>query len=192
MIGRPSKRKSACFNVGHGDMQLRHEIHTTQSIELKESFQAFELSLGEGDKRFFRLFRLFEESAEDGRRKTGRGAKDEEICQKSDQARQEGSDITVCTFVRSSNSEMLSWPNSPLFAMLYFVDPNGLFGSSVTLLHSLVDMADPIEYSTHLNQLILAIQLVEHGANVNAVSSTLGEKPLHKAYFAGNVTNLDC
>jgi ankyrin repeat protein len=42
-----------------------------------------------------------------------------------------------------------------------------------------------------VNQLILAKQLVEHGANVNAVSTPHGKRPLHKACSSGNVTNLD-
>jgi ankyrin repeat protein len=41
-----------------------------------------------------------------------------------------------------------------------------------------------------VNQLILAKQLVEHGANVNAVE-THGKTPLHRACYSGNVTNLD-
>jgi hypothetical protein len=88
------------------------------------------------------------------------------------------------SLVRFSNSEMLSWPNSPLLLMLEFVDPNELFGgqeSSAPLLHHLADLADPFDYSTHVNQLILAKQIIEHGTNVNAVSSQKGETPLHKA-----------
>jgi hypothetical protein len=42
-----------------------------------------------------------------------------------------------------------------------------------------------------VNQLILAKQLVEHGADINAASITHGMTPLHGACFAGNVTNLD-
>jgi ankyrin repeat protein len=63
--------------------------------------------------------------------------------------------------------------------------------SSVTLLHNLADLADPSEFSTHVNQLILAKQHVEHGANVNALTSPGGLTPLHKACFSGNVINLD-
>jgi hypothetical protein len=62
--------------------------------------------------------------------------------------------------------------------------------TSVTPLHHLADLADPFEYSTHVNQLILAKQLIERGANVNAASS-VNTTPLHAACFAGNVTNLD-
>jgi hypothetical protein len=34
----------------------------------------------------------------------------------------------------------------------------------------MADLADPSNFSTHENQLILAKQLIEHGANGNAVS----------------------
>jgi hypothetical protein len=54
----------------------------------------------------------------------------------------------------------------------------------------LANLADPFDYSTHKNQLILAKQLIEHSANVNAVSSD-GQTPLHHACYWGNVTNLD-
>jgi ankyrin repeat protein len=54
----------------------------------------------------------------------------------------------------------------------------------------LADLADPFDYSTR-SQLILAKQLIKHGANVNAVTSPQGETPLQKACHAGNVTNLD-
>jgi hypothetical protein len=52
-------------------------------------------------------------------------------------------------------------------------------------------MADPSDFSTHRNQLILAKQLIEHGANVNAVSMPEGMTPLHNACYSENVTNLD-
>jgi hypothetical protein len=54
----------------------------------------------------------------------------------------------------------------------------------------LADPAAPSDYSTHQNQLILAKQLIKHGANVNAVS-TQGNTPLHEACYLGVVTNLD-
>jgi hypothetical protein len=100
-----------------------------------------------------------------------------------------------------SNSEMLSWPNSPLLVMLHFVGPNVLYGDEDdsleegemrgTLLHDVSLLADPGVNSTHENQRILAKQLIEHGANVNAVSSPYGMTPLHYACFAAFVTNLD-
>jgi hypothetical protein len=62
---------------------------------------------------------------------------------------------------------------------LQFVDPN-VFSEDedapvlkgevrVTPLHDLADLVDPSDYSTHENQLVLAKQLIEHGADVNAV-----------------------
>jgi fructose-1-phosphate kinase PfkB-like protein len=60
----------------------------------------------------------------------------------------------------------------------------------VTPLFIVADLADSSVYTTHKNQLILAKQLIEHGANVNAVSSD-GATPLHNACKAGMVTNLD-
>jgi hypothetical protein len=91
--------------------------------------------------------------------------------------------------------------NRPLLVLLQCVDPNVLSGDEdaplqqgetrFTPLHHSADLADPSDYSTHENQLILAKQLIEHGANVNAVSSPQCQTPLHMACFASNVTNLD-
>jgi hypothetical protein len=104
-------------------------------------------------------------------------------------------------FLVRSDSEMLSWSNSPLLVMLQFVDPNVLSRhddkplqegeTRHTPLHELADLADPFDYATHGNQLILAKQLIEHGANVNAASIPHGRTPLHAACHWGNVTNLD-
>jgi hypothetical protein len=98
-------------------------------------------------------------------------------------------------FLARSDSEMLTWPNSPLLVLLQIVDPNMLFGrineDKVTPLHLLANVADPFNFSTHENQLILAKQLIEHGANVNAPSSPEGHTPLQYACFKGVVTNLD-
>jgi hypothetical protein len=100
-----------------------------------------------------------------------------------------------------SDSERLSWPNSPLLVMLEFVDPNMLTGrddepfeegeARFTLLSQLADMAHPSDYSTHENQLILSKQLIEHGANVNAEARPSATTPLHLACSGDNVTNLD-
>jgi hypothetical protein len=98
-----------------------------------------------------------------------------------------------------SSSDMLSWPNSPLLVLLQLVDPNVLSGLEdvqaeemrLTPLHDLAKLADPFDYSTHENQLVLATQLIEHGANVNAVSIPQGASLLHLACSGVNVTNLD-
>jgi hypothetical protein len=96
---------------------------------------------------------------------------------------------------------MLSWPNSPLLVLLQFINPDVLYGDEdaplqegemrVPPLYFLAELADPSDYSTHVNQLILAKQLIEHGANVNAISIPEGETPLHSACSWWNVTNLD-
>jgi hypothetical protein len=72
--------------------------------------------------------------------------------------------------IRSSNSEMLSWPNSPLLVMLQFVDSSVMSGDEdaasqqgeamKTPLHHLTSLADPSVYSTHKDQLILAKQRI--------------------------------
>jgi hypothetical protein len=51
-----------------------------------------------------------------------------------------------------------------------------------TQLYDLADLVNPSDYSTHVNQLILAKQLIEHGANANANAnanavSSQGERP---------------
>jgi hypothetical protein len=63
--------------------------------------------------------------------------------------------------------------------------------SGETLLHYLTNFADPFDYFTRENQVILAKQLIEHGANANAVTTVENRTPLHNACFAGVVTNLD-
>jgi hypothetical protein len=52
-------------------------------------------------------------------------------------------------------------------------------------------MADCSNYSTHENQLILAKQLIEGGATVNAVSIPYGRTPLDNACSSYKVSNLD-
>jgi hypothetical protein len=102
-------------------------------------------------------------------------------------------------FLVRSDSEMLSWPNSPLLVMLQFVDRNVLFGyddapleegeTRESPLQYVTDLANPFDYSTHEKQLILAKQLIDHGTNVNAISIPKVATPLHHACYAGNVTN---
>jgi hypothetical protein len=87
--------------------------------------------------------------------------------------------------------KQLSWPNSLL---LEFVDPNVLSGHDemkLPLLHRVADLSDPSDYPTHENQLILAKQLIDHGANVNAGWIPEGASPLHNACYKAVVTNLD-
>jgi hypothetical protein len=194
------QHKKICklLNVGHGDMQVRNPIHTNRSNALKEEFERGERSLDENEdcKRFFKLFQesTFEESR-------AAAQKMKKFAKRHTKYDQKGMLFhSLCVLARS-DSEMLSWPNSPLLVLLEFVDPNKLSGDEdtplkegearITPLHHVADLADPCDYSTHENQLILAKQLIEHGASVNAVSNPQCETPLHDACYYGNVTNLD-
>jgi hypothetical protein len=77
--------------------------------------------------------------------------------------------------------------NSPLLVMLEFVDPNVLLGDEET------GEPTPRRFTTPTreNQLSLA-KLVEHGTNVNAVSSPNAKIPLHSACDAAIMTNKSC
>jgi hypothetical protein len=166
---------------------VRTPIHTSRSIELQERFESMELRLGEETKRFFKLF---EKSTFEGSQAAAR-----EMA--IDQAQAEVSVVHGLHFlVRFSDSEMLSWPNSPLLVLLQFVNPNILSGNEdaplqATPLHHLADLADHSDNSTHVNQLILARHLIEYGVNVNTVSIPHGRTPLHHACHGNNMTNLD-
>jgi hypothetical protein len=170
-------------------MQVRNDVHTSRSITRKEAFERKERKLGGNSKRFVKLF---QESRLEGSRAAALQMK--EIAKRQPKHIQRFLMLhSVYFLVRSTNSEMLSWPNSPLLVLLQFVDPNMLLGNEdkrITSLHHLADLADPFDYSTHENQLILAKQFIEHGANVNAVTN-LGRTPLHQACHWEPVTNLD-
>jgi hypothetical protein len=186
-----TQHKQICklLNVGHGDMQLRTNEHMSLSIRLKEAFERGERSLDEDDKRFFKLF---QESTFEGSQAAAR--KMTTFAKQQTKHNQKFLLFQSMHFLIRSDLEMLSWPNSPLLVMLQFVDPNMLSGdenASVPPLHLLAHLADPFDYSTHENQLILAKQLIEHGANVNAVMFHDGITPLHDSCRAETVTNLD-
>jgi hypothetical protein len=180
--------------VGHGDLQLRTEFHTSQCVYFKEEFETNKQILHEDMKGFFKLF---QESTKDGSRAAALEMK--KIAKRQTEDDQKFMLFHSLYFLVRSNSEMLSWPSSPLLVMLQILDPNTLSGEEPleegeereTPLHHLADLLDPNDYSTHVNQLILAKQLIEHGANVHAVSIPHAETPLHSACYAGAVTNLD-
>jgi hypothetical protein len=192
------QHKKICklLNVGHGDMQVRSIDHTRLSILLKDVFETQECSLNEDTKRFFKLF---DESTFERSQAAARNMR--KIAERQTKNNQRFMLFHSLIILIHSNSEKLSWPNSPLLVLLQFVDPNALLGYEdgpsqegqmrVTLLHHLAYMADSSNYSTHENQLILAKQLIEGGANVNAVSIPYGRTPLDNACSSCKVTNLD-
>jgi hypothetical protein len=185
------QHKQICklLNVGHGDMQVRSNVHTSLPVDLLEEFERNDRSLHTGMKRFFKLF---QESTFEGCQAAALEMK--KFAKRQSKYHQKFLLFHSLRFLARSDSDMLSWPNSPLLVLLQFVDPNVLFGQGVTRVTPLIqlaDLADPFDYSTHESQLILAKQLIEHGANVNAVSSPQCQTPLHTACYSGNVTNLD-
>jgi hypothetical protein len=186
------------LNVGDGGMQVRRDAQTSLSSQLEEDFERHKNSIYEGDKIFFKLF---QESTFEGSRAAALKMK-KYAKRHSKQKRQFLLFHSLHFLVRASNSEMLSWPNSPLLVLLQFVDPNIMCGDEnarplqlgenrATPLHLLAQLAGPSNYSTHINQRILAKLLIEHEANVNAMSILCGETPLQNAYASGVVTNLD-
>jgi hypothetical protein len=167
--------------------------HTDRSIELKELFERGEHVLDEdGNEDGKRFFKLFQESTFEGSRAAARKMK--KIAKIQNKPNQNFLVYHCLRTLARSDLEMLSWPNSPLLVMLQLVDPNVLVEyeeKGVSLLHFLADLADPSDYSTHVNQLILAKQLIERGANVNAISFPQRHTSLHNACSSVNVTNLD-
>jgi hypothetical protein len=177
------------LNVGHGDMQVRSDKHMSRSIEMKEFFETGEDSLDEDGKQFFKLF---QESSFEGSQAAALEMM--KIAKRQTKHNQMFYVSQSLRLLAVSESEKLSWPNSPLLVILQLVDPSVLSGDegkSTTALHYLASLADPFDYSTHVNQLILAKQLIERGADVHAISSKEGETPLHQACYWGNTTNLD-
>jgi hypothetical protein len=187
------QHKKICLllpNVRHGDTQVRADRHTREQIELKEQFEEGERSLDEEDKRFFKLF------TESTSEESGAAAqKMRKIAKRQTKHNQMFLFFHSLHLLARSPSEMLSWPNSPLLVLLQLVGPSVLFAGEVTRetppLHLLADLADNFDYSSHVNQLILSKQLIDGGANVNAVSNPRSETPLHRACYSGNETNLD-
>jgi hypothetical protein len=171
-------------------MQVRIDAHKKLSINAKVGLEEAEQRLDEDDKRFFKLFT---ESTFEGSQAAAKNIK-KFVERHTYQEQQFLLLYSLYYLIRCSNSEMLSWPSSPFLVLLQLVDPNMLLGNmeaSATPLRHLADLADLSNYSTHVNQLILAKQLIEHGANVNQVSIPKECTPLHYACSSFNVTNLD-
>jgi hypothetical protein len=190
------QHKKICklLNVGHGDMQLRNYECTRRCNDWNDLYDKEQLNLNEEMKIFFRLF---DESTFEGSRATARKM----IAKRQTKYNQSFLLFPSLSFLIRCNTEALSWPSSPLLVMLQLVDPSVLSGgvdepwqeqaTRSTALHRLAYLVDPSEYSTTENQLILAKQLIEHGANVNAVTLPCRKTPLQNVCFAGVVTNLD-
>jgi hypothetical protein len=151
------------------------------------------------DKDRKQFFKLFQEPTFEGSRAAA--GKMRKIAKRQIKHNQEFMLFYSLHHLIRSDKKKLRWPSSPLLVLLQLVDPNVLSGDEdailaerdtrATPLQELANLLDTVDYSTHEDQLILAKQLIEHGANVNAVSSPQRKTPLHNACDAGNVTNLD-
>jgi hypothetical protein len=194
------QHKEICkrLNVGHGGTQLRIDLHTKKSIHLRESFEELDQIITKhGDVKQF--FKLFQESTFEGSRAAALEMRT--IAKRQEKHNREFLLFLSLNHLILSDGMRLEWPSSPLLVLLEFVDPNVLsedeghpsqeVENRVTPLQYLCDVLDPFDYSTHGFQLILAKQLIEHGANVNAVSIPRGKTALHYACAAVNVTNLN-
>jgi len=87
---------------------------------------------------------------------------------------------------------------SPLLLVLKYVDASVLSGpdgdpTGSTALHWVAEMKDPAKKITHKNQVFLARQLLDHGANVNARAGREHMRctPLFRATHSNVSTNLD-
>jgi hypothetical protein len=200
---KKQQHKQLCklLNVGHGDRQVRTDFHTKLCIRTNARFESEERILDEGAKSFFKLF---EESTSTFEGSQAAAQRMKNIAKRQSKNYQNFLFFHSLYYLIHSDSETLSWPNSPLLVMLQFVDPNVLSGVEdaplleggypiprETPLFHLADLAHSFDYSTHENQLILAKQLIQHSANVNTVSFPHGRTPLHKACYGAVVTNLD-
>jgi hypothetical protein len=147
MDWRPRHKQICKFlNVGHGGMQVRSHFHTSRQIEIETEEQSL-------DEDAMRFFKLFTESTFEGSRAAAKKMK--KFVKRQIKHNQDfllAHSLRV--LIHSSNSEMLSWPSSPLLVLLHFVDPNMLYGNEETNrtpLRHLADLVDPSNYSTHVN-----------------------------------------
>jgi hypothetical protein len=109
------QHKQICklLNVGHGDRQVRDDIHTDGSIAFKEQSERGERSFDENEdgKRFFKLFR---ESTFEGSRAVARDMK--MIAKDQTKHNQKFLLLHSLRFLARSDSEILSWPNTVQFS----------------------------------------------------------------------------
>jgi hypothetical protein len=161
---------------------------------MKKYAKEIESNLGKDGKRFFKLFT---QSTFEGSQAATRKMK--KIAARSTRHIWKALLFQSLHLLLYTESEKLLWPNCPLLVLLQFFDPNMLSGSDhdeniITLLvHLACPLVNPIrsDYSTQENQLTLGRQLIEHGANVDAVSFPNSDTPLHSACHSTTTTNLD-
>jgi hypothetical protein len=176
--------------IAHSDQQARAEIAKEQA----------KLAISGCTPRVRRFFGLFLESKGDTDH-TDTVRKMKTILLKESRSSRRDILFRSLSILSELPSKMLKLPTSPLKVVLESVDasimscpgPNMDDGRGATPLHWLARMSDPNKEQALEKQCILAKQLIEAGANVNArAQHNLGKiTPLHHACFSGNCTNLD-
>jgi hypothetical protein len=187
--------KVICKKLNVGDAkQIVHADHQSNAERVKEVANSV-LSECENPRaqRFFDLF--FESQGDTDHADTVRKMK-KILLKESRFNRQVILFRSLAILSQLPSSEMLKLPTSPLKVALQFVDASVMStddGRGSTPLHYLAQISDPSKEHTLENQCILAKQLIEAGANVNARAQRglMKITPLHAACWSGNCTNLD-
>jgi ankyrin repeat protein len=188
--------KNICKKLNVGDAKQialsNHQARTEKNKKLAE------LALSDCSPRVRRFFDLFFETQGDtDHTATVRNMK--KILLKESRSNRRAILFRSLAILSQHPSEMLKLPTSPVKIALQFVDANVMSadddddGRGFTPLHCLAQMSDPSKEHTLVNQCILAKQLIEEGANVNArAQRNLGKRtPLHSACSGSTCTNLD-
>jgi hypothetical protein len=185
--------KVICKKLNVGDAkQIFHSEHQARAEKAKG---LLELALSGCDPRARHFFDLFFESQGDSDH-TDTVRKMKKFLLKESRFKRQILVFWSLAVLSQLPSEMLKLPTSPLKVALQFVDANVMCaddGTGFTPLHCLAQMSDPSKEHTLGNQCILAKQLIEAGANVNArAQRNLGKRtPLYDACSGSTCTNLD-
>jgi hypothetical protein len=190
--------KVICKELNVGDAkQIVCSDHRSNAEKAKELPKR---ALAECDPRARRFFDLFLETQGDTDH-TDTVRKMKQILHKESRFNRQAILFRSLTILSQLPSEMLKLPTSPLKVALQFVDasvmscpgPNMDDGRGSTPLHCLAKLNNPSKEDTLENQCILAEQLIEAGATVNARAQRCLYKmtPLHGACNSGSCTNLD-
>jgi hypothetical protein len=189
--------KVICKELNVGDAkQIGSAEHQSNGKKVEEVAKLVLLECDPRARRFYDLF--FESKRDTDHSETVRKMK--RILLKESRPNQKAILFNSLYILSQLPSEMLKLPTSPLKVALQFVDasvmsslgPNMDDDRGVTPLQCLAGISDPSKEHMLKNQYILAKQLIEAGANVNARAQRGLNKitPLHTACWSKNCTNL--
>jgi hypothetical protein len=187
--------KVICKELNVGD--AKQIVHSNHQSNAEDAKKIAILALSDCSPRVRRFFDLFFESKDDTRTDHADTVrKMKKILRKESPFNRNDTLIRSVSILSQLPSEMLKLPTSPLKVALQFVDASVMNyddGTGFTALHWLGETSDPSKEDTLNNQCILARQLIEAGANVNArAQRSFGKMtPFHNACYSGNCTNLD-